>query len=193
MVVAAFSRGWKPTAAALRASRKRRRPPRSKVRQCRDGIISHPGSGFRSQSSCLSRLPYSRIPRGRARPNWDRDEVDSRWPCKCARSLYSVGRRRALAPELAHFHYSHGNIYNHDPLRPRKLLVHKQQLAHLIGKSHRPGITIVPLRLYDRKGKIKLEIGVARGKRQYDKREAIAERDAKREMDRAIKQARAAV
>jgi SsrA-binding protein len=90
-------------------------------------------------------------------------------------------------------HYSHGNIYNHEPLRPRKLLVHKQQLAHLIGKSHEPGITIVPLRLYDRKGKIKLEIGVARGKRQYDKREAIAERDAKREMDRAIKQARAEV
>jgi SsrA-binding protein len=89
-------------------------------------------------------------------------------------------------------HYSHGNIYNHDPIRPRKLLVHRRQLASLVGKSHEPGITVIPLRLYDRKGKIKLEIGVARGKRQYDKREAIAERDAKREIDRAIKTARAA-
>ncbi|MFN0072212.1 MAG: SsrA-binding protein SmpB [Chloroflexota bacterium] len=90
-------------------------------------------------------------------------------------------------------HYSHGNIYNHEPLRSRKLLVHKRQLKQLIGKSHEPGITLIPLRLYDRKGKIKIEIGVARGKRLYDKREAIAERDAKREIDRAVKQARAAV
>lgn len=108
------------------------------------------------------------------------------------REAYVRPERGELWLQNAHIaHYDHGNIYNHEPLRPRKLLVHKRELAHLTGKAHEPGITLVPLRLYDRKGKIKVEVGVARGKRQYDKRQAIAERDAKREMDRAMKTARA--
>lgn len=86
--------------------------------------------------------------------------------------------------------YEPGNRYNHEPTRPRKLLLHKRELAYLAGKSQEPGITLVPLRLYDRKGKIKAELAVVRGKHAYDKRQAIAKREADREIDRAIKTAR---
>ncbi len=83
--------------------------------------------------------------------------------------------------------YDQGNRYNHEPLRPRKLLLHRWEIGRLSGKSGEQGLTLVPLRIYERKGHAKVELAVARGKRQYDKREAIAERDARREMDRAIK------
>jgi SsrA-binding protein len=84
--------------------------------------------------------------------------------------------------------YDQGNRYNHEPMRPRKLLLHKGEIGRLAGKSQEQGLTLVPLRIYERKGHAKVELAVVRGKRQYDKREAIAERDAKREVDRAIKE-----
>jgi SsrA-binding protein len=78
--------------------------------------------------------------------------------------------------------YSHGNIQNHDPLRTRKLLLHRKEITKLQGKLTRKGCTIIPLRMYFKKNKIKVEIGIARGKRKYEKREAIKEKEARREI-----------
>jgi SsrA-binding protein len=85
-------------------------------------------------------------------------------------------------------HYAQGNRYNHEPVRPRKLLLHRDQIAHLAGKVHEGGMTIVPLRVYDRRGHVKVEIGLARGKKLWDKRESLAKREASREIDRAVKE-----
>jgi SsrA-binding protein len=83
--------------------------------------------------------------------------------------------------------YDQGNRFNHEPTRARKLLLHRGQIQHLGGKLRESGVTLVPLRLYDRKGHLKVELGLARGKRQYDKRHALAERESKREIERAIR------
>ena len=80
--------------------------------------------------------------------------------------------------------YSFGNRYNHDPLRTRKLLLHSREIKRLYGKSRERGLTVVPLKLYFKKGKVKVEIGVGRGKKLYDKRESMKEKDARREMRR---------
>ena len=83
--------------------------------------------------------------------------------------------------------YSHGGRENHDPKRPRKLLLHRWEINRLEGKVRERSHTLVPLRVYLREGLAKVEIGLARGKREYDKRETIARRDAEREMRRGLK------
>ena len=83
--------------------------------------------------------------------------------------------------------YAQGNRYNHAPTRTRKLLLHRDQIAELIGLQSAKGLTLVPLRLYLRRGRAKLEIGVARGKKAHDKRRTIAERDMRRELEREAK------
>ena len=83
--------------------------------------------------------------------------------------------------------YAQGNLMNHEPVRPRKLLLHRKQISSLIGKVRQKGYTLVPLRVYFTRNHAKVEVGLCRGKRQYDKREAIAERDAKREIERAMR------
>ena len=84
--------------------------------------------------------------------------------------------------------YSHGNIMNHDPLRPRKLLLHRKEISKLLGKTQQKGLTIVPLRIYfSPQGKAKVEIALAKGKKQYDRRETIKTRDAGRDVERAMK------
>jgi SsrA-binding protein len=83
--------------------------------------------------------------------------------------------------------YAEGNLMNHEPMRPRKLLLHRKEISSLIGKVKQKGYTLIPLRAYFARNRAKVEIGLARGKRQYDKREAIAERDAKREIARAMR------
>lgn len=83
--------------------------------------------------------------------------------------------------------YEQGNRNNHEPTRTRKLLLHRDQIAELIGRTQAKGFTLVPLRLYIRDGLAKLEIGIARGKKAHDKRRAIAERDARRELERETK------
>ena len=92
---------------------------------------------------------------------------------------------------LHHCHispYSHGNIMNHDPLRPRKLLLHRKEINKLLGKTQQKGLTLIPLRMYfSPRGHLKVELALARGKKQYDRREAIKEREAGREMERAAK------
>lgn len=92
---------------------------------------------------------------------------------------------------LYHMHippYDAGNIFNHDPLRRRKLLLHRTEIRKLYGKAQQKGYTLIPLRLYFRHGVAKIELGVARGKKAYDKREDIARRDAERQIAKAVKQ-----
>lgn len=85
--------------------------------------------------------------------------------------------------------YEQGNRFNVDPLRPRKLLLHKREIRKLIGATKLKGLTLVPLIMYiNEAGLAKLEIALARGKKNYDKRDAIAKRDASRNMERAMKQ-----
>ena len=84
--------------------------------------------------------------------------------------------------------YEHGNRFNVDPLRPRKLLLHKREIQKLIGYTTLKGLTLVPLRLYiNEKGRAKLELAVARGKKDYDKRNPLAKRDADRRMQQAMR------
>lgn len=83
--------------------------------------------------------------------------------------------------------YSHGNRMNHDPLRKRKLLLHSREIRRLYGKSRERGLALVPLKLYFRNGRVKLELGVGKGKKLYDKREDMKGRDARREMQRGIR------
>ncbi len=84
--------------------------------------------------------------------------------------------------------YSHGNLQNHDPLRPRKLLLHKREIGKLKKASEQKGYTIIPLKLYFKNGYAKVEIGLARGKKLYDKRSDIVERETKRRIDRMLRQ-----
>ena len=83
--------------------------------------------------------------------------------------------------------YEKGNIFNKDPLRVKKLLLHKQQIRKLIGNSAEKGYTIVPLQVYFRDGRAKIEIGLAKGKKLYDKRQDIAKKDQKREAEKELK------
>ncbi len=85
-------------------------------------------------------------------------------------------------------HYEQGNIFNTDPLRSRKLLLHKEQINKLAAFTAQKGFTLVPLSLYLKNGRVKVNLGVVRGRKDYDKRDAMLERDAKRDMDRQIKE-----
>lgn len=80
-----------------------------------------------------------------------------------------------------------GGYFQHDPLRPRKLLLHRRQIEYLRGQLGQKGLTLVPLRLYLKRGKAKVELGLAKGKKLYDKRENLARRDAEREIERALR------
>jgi SsrA-binding protein len=96
--------------------------------------------------------------------------------------LFLVGCR--IAP------YSHGNLLNHAEERDRKLLLHKREILKLGGKATEKGLTLIPLRAYFKKGRVKLEIGLARGKKAHDKREAIKRRDIERETRQAVRERR---
>jgi len=83
--------------------------------------------------------------------------------------------------------YDKGNQFNHDPLRPKKLLLHRSQINRLLGIQKQSGFTLIPLKVYFKNGLAKMELAVAVGKKLYDKRQDIAERDARRAMERAMK------
>ena len=95
---------------------------------------------------------------------------------------------------LHHCHispYSHGNIMNHEPLRTRKLLLHRKEINKLLGKTQQQGLTLIPLRMYfSKRGLAKVELGLAKGKKQHDRRETIKTREASREVERAMKEER---
>jgi len=86
--------------------------------------------------------------------------------------------------------YDKGNIFNHDPDRPKRLLLHKRGIAKLYALCKQDGYTLIPLSVYFKDARVKVELGVCKGKKNYDKRDDAAKRDAKREMDRAMKERR---
>jgi SsrA-binding protein len=94
--------------------------------------------------------------------------------------MYVVGMR--ISP------YEKGNIFNRAPERDRRLLMHKREIMRLYGRIRQDGLTLIPLRVYLKGPRVKLEIGLAKGKKLFDKRDAAAERDAAREMDKAVKE-----
>ncbi len=91
---------------------------------------------------------------------------------------------------VEHMHvspYEQGNIFNHDPLRKRKLLMHKAEIVKLFAKTREKGYTLVPLKIYFKRGKAKLELALASGKHNYDKRRALADKAVKRDVERALR------
>jgi|SRR6266702_6093524 len=104
------------------------------------------------------------------------------------RGAYAMARKGEIWLENAHIAaYEHGNRFNHDPMRNRKLLLHKKEINQLLNKIDTKGLTLIPLKLYLKGGKAKIELGLCRGKKLYDKREAMAERDVKREIERIVR------
>jgi SsrA-binding protein len=91
---------------------------------------------------------------------------------------------------LLHAHidpYDQGNRFNHEPERPRKLLLHKQELRRLIGRTQERGLTLIPTRMYFSRGKAKVELGLAKGRKHYDKREELKRRTAERDIERSLR------
>lgn len=107
--------------------------------------------------------------------------------CNMSDSYAVIHEGEAFLHDMHISPYSHGNIMNHDPLRVRKLLLHRRELKRLYGKTREKGLTLIPLRVYFKSGKIKVELGVGRGKRLHDKRQELKRRTDKREMERAFR------
>ncbi len=103
-------------------------------------------------------------------------------------SFCSVDNGEMFAIGLHISPYEQGNIFNRDPLRKKKLLLHKKEIMKLFGQSQQQGLSIVPLQLYIINGRAKLEIGLCKSKKLHDKREVAAKRDAERTIDRALKE-----
>ena len=102
-------------------------------------------------------------------------------------SYAQVTRQAEVFVYNLHISPDHGNIFKHDPLRSRRLLLHRAEINKLIGKVKEKGYALVPLKLYFKHGLVKMELALAVGKKLYDKRQDMAKRDAKREMERALK------
>jgi SsrA-binding protein len=103
-------------------------------------------------------------------------------------SYATFERGEAFVVNLLISPYEKGNRFNHEERRPRKLLLHKQEIGRLAGHVSQKGFTIVPLQLYFRGSHVKVELGLVRGKKEYDKRHALKERENSREMDRVLKE-----
>ena len=109
--------------------------------------------------------------------------------CRMARvnlrdSYVNIHGAEAFVNNLHISPYEKGNIFNRDPLRVRKLLLHKKEITRLLGLTAQKGYTLIPLRMYLKRGKVKIEIGVCRGKHLYDKRQDLKEKAIKRDMER---------
>ena len=107
--------------------------------------------------------------------------------CSIKESFIRIENGEVFAYGMHISPYEKGNIFNKDPMRVKKLLMHKQEIRKLIGKLTEQGYTLVPLQVYFKDGRAKVEIGLAKGKRLYDKREAIAKKDMRREHEREFK------
>ena len=103
-------------------------------------------------------------------------------------SYVSVANGEAYVKGMHVSPYEQGNIFNRDPLRDRRLLLHRREINRLIGMVKQQGLSIVPLSLYFKGSRVKMEVALVQGKKDYDRRESIAQRDAKRDMDRAMKE-----
>ena len=107
--------------------------------------------------------------------------------CSIKESYIEINKGEAFIVGMNISPYEKGNIFNKDPLRVRKLLLHKVEINKLLGKTSEKGYTIMPLQVYLKNGKAKVEIGLAKGKKLYDKRESIAKKDQRRELEREFK------
>jgi SsrA-binding protein len=104
------------------------------------------------------------------------------------RGSYAIIRKGEVWLENTHISpYEHGNRYNHEPLRNRKLLLHRKEISQLMTRVATKGLTLIPLKLYLKGGKAKVELGLCRGKKLYDKRASIAEREVKRDIERIVR------
>ncbi len=104
------------------------------------------------------------------------------------RGAYAFARKGEIWLENANIAmYEHGNRYNHEPTRSRKLLLHKREIDQLLARVATKGLTLIPLKLYLKGGKAKIELGLCRGKKLYDKRESIKKRDTQREIERIVR------
>ncbi len=105
------------------------------------------------------------------------------------RDSFAIIRNGEIFLQNMHINtYEQGNRYNHEPTRARRLLLHKHEINKLLGAVQRDGLTLVPLKVYFKRGKAKLALAIAKGKKTYDKRQDIAERDAKRDMERSFRE-----
>lgn len=107
--------------------------------------------------------------------------------CSIKESFISFDKDEVYIQHMHISPYEKGNIFNRDPLRTRKLLLHKSEINRLMGQQKLKGYTVVPLQVYFKNGRVKVEIGLARGKKLYDKRQDIAKKDIKREAEREFK------
>lgn len=107
--------------------------------------------------------------------------------CSIKESYIQIQNGEVFAINMNITPYEKGNIFNKDPLRPKKLLLHKNEISKLSGQIATKGYTLVPLQVYFKQGKVKIEIGLARGKKNYDKRESIAKRDQERQAQKELK------
>ena len=107
--------------------------------------------------------------------------------CSIKESFVAIENGEVIIRQMHISPYEKGNIFNKDPLRPRKLLLHKYEINKIIGHSKMKGYTVVPLKVYFKDGLVKVEIGLARGKKLYDKRKDIAKKDMKREAEKEFK------
>lgn len=107
--------------------------------------------------------------------------------CNLTDSYAAIKDGEAFIHEMHISPYSHGNIMNHDPLRVRKLLLHRRELKRLYGKTREKGLTLIPLRIYFKNSKVKVELGLGRGRKLHDKRQEQKRRTDRREMERAFR------
>jgi SsrA-binding protein len=107
--------------------------------------------------------------------------------CSIKESYIQIQNGEVFAINMNITPYEKGNIFNKDPLRPKKLLLHKSEINKLAGQLATKGYTLVPLQVYFKQGKVKIEIGLAKGKKNYDKRESIAKRDQERQAQKELK------
>ncbi len=107
-------------------------------------------------------------------------------------SFCTVNKGEMMLLQLHISPFKHGGHFNHDPVRPRKLLLHRKEIEKWEAATNQKCYTIVPLKLYFKEGKVKVEIGLAKGKKLFDKRADIAERDSKRRLDRVMRDGRGA-
>ena len=123
------------------------------------------------------------------------DEFSFTWGMNISNQWYvgaELGLRSLTYSKSTYYSevFDNGNRYNLDPMRNRKLLMHRNEITRLFSKTKLDGLTLVPTKCYFKDGKVKFEIGLARGKKDYDKRDTIAEKQAKRDIDRAMKNSR---
>ena len=152
-------------------------------------LFNH-GKNCGLQQEGISWLLYSGDPWGRNVTTWHGSKVFKRGRVNLKEGYVAIKDNEAFLLNCHISPYSHGNLQNHDPLRPRKLLLHKKEISRLWGALTQKGLTLLPLKIYFKKGKAKVEIGLAKGKREYEKRATIKEKEDRREIERHLKSRR---